>query len=232
LTRHGEFFTLFHAQGKKGIIIMAKNAVLNGTTERQFLIDVACILQRSDLSNLDLRTTEGPEKYHRTHNALIDNYEISISRTPVYGFQTPLHQLLGIGEWMLSADRYERFEVCICENMYSIRFQETPFSNILKNNRNVIMHHGTMSNSSGYYRASAHQKRGLTSSMRNDLYHAANCHLFEPCRDIYQLLDAESMRRRLAATCNLAPVIHKSTDIPSAQQRMLSCIEQHLLKTK
>ena len=206
--------------------------VSNSITERQFLINIACLLQRSDLSKLDLLTTNGPQKHHRTHNVLIDNYEISITRTPMYGYDTPLHQLFRCGEWKLLGHRFERYEIRITENMYNLRTTDIPYSHILYTGGNVIMHHGTMASDMGYYRAGAHQKRGLTSSRCYDLYRSTNYHLFDPCRDIFTLLDCESSRRRLKMHLNNLSPIRNDQDMDNVRNRILGCIEQRLLKTK
>lgn len=216
----------------KGFFIIMTTTVSNSNTERQFLIDIACLLQRSDLSKLDLRTTTGPQKHHRTHSILIDNYEISITRTPVYAYETTLHQLFNRGDWQLLGDRFERYEIYISENMYNIRMVEVPFAAMLHSGYNVVMHHGTMASDMGHYRARSYQKRGLTSKQQYDLYQSPNYHLFEPCRDIFTLLDCESSRRRLNMPLNNLSPIRNGQDMDNARNRMLGCIEQRLLKTK
>ena len=205
------------------------STVSNSTAERQFLIEIACLLQRSDLSKLDLHTINGPQKHHRTHSVLIDNYEISISRTPVYGYDTMLHQLFHFGEWIFLGHRFERYEICITENMYNLRMAEVPYSNILRTGCNVIMHHGTMASDMGYYRANSYQRRGLTSAQQYDLYRSTNYPLFEPCRDIFTLLDCESSRRRLSLPQHELSGV---SDINSVRNKMLLHVENKLLKNK
>ena len=116
--------------------------------ERDFLQDLSTALSEYDLSKLDLRTLPGE---HHAHSALFDNYELNISRTPVYTYKNKFMQFLDVGAWKFVPDVFERYEICILENSQNVRERD-----ILRyagdehfKTHNIIMHRGTMATDRG-----------------------------------------------------------------------------------
>ncbi len=162
--------------------------------EQAFLASIVNTLIGRDLSQLDLKTLPGNP--HHAHSALFDNYEINITRTPVYVHRNKLAQLFGVGDWRFQEDVFERYEIFISENIKNIRAAEiVRYAGAPQiKTHNVIMARGTMATDRGYYPC----PRNYFNSPDADegLYFAQNAHLFAPAKNLYNIFDTEYKRRQ------------------------------------
>ncbi|MBQ2017416.1 MAG: hypothetical protein II208_02740, partial [Alphaproteobacteria bacterium] len=87
------------APGKNYINLTAEQRA-----EAEFLRDLVKILRNTNLAKLDLKGT-ALEGGHREYNILVDNYEISIRRTPVYTYPKKWNRIFCFGKWVFEPDK-------------------------------------------------------------------------------------------------------------------------------
>lgn len=171
------------------------NTEIKKEHEQEFLNTLVALLQDSYLlSQIDLQTKLGE---HRSHSALVENYEINIARTPVFVTRSGLGGLFGRGDWKFEPAKYERYELCISENKYNLRLQD--FDNNYENfyqrkvmPYNIILFAGTMATAEGSFWP---KRRAVSMDRYNDLYVNQNSHLFYNAYRLYEILDNEYLRR-------------------------------------
>ncbi len=193
--------------------------------DRDFLIALVALLKKSNLSRLDLRTNGD---VHHSHSALVENYEINVSRTPVYAYPKKWHRILFWGEWLFEPGKYERYELSVFENLRNQRREDYENKYSLKENLgNDILMSGTMATDLGTYPTTQRLINRSDSNMYN-LFSNQNAHLFVPARQLYELLDNEHNRRIQSHKKYQLPEI-KDCDAQRAMQvRMLENLKRSL----
>ena len=126
------------------------------TREQNFLYDLSRALSECDLSKIDLKTLPGR---HPAHSALFDNYELNVTRTPVFVHKNNFMKVLGIGDWKFQDGVFERYEIYILENAKNMRARDVVRLSDDDSTRthNIIMRYGTMATDRGYFAPSKHQ---------------------------------------------------------------------------
>ena len=161
------------------------------TREQNFLYDLSRALSECDLSKIDLKTLPGR---HPAHSALFDNYELNITRTPVFVHKNGFMKFLGFGDWKFQDGVFERYEIYILENAKNMRAHDVVrlLDGDSMRTHNIVMRYGTMATDRGYFVPS---KRHLTSN-DEEVFYNQNAHLFIPAKQIYNILNAEYNRRQ------------------------------------
>lgn len=202
--------------------------------EAEFIKTLIDIFRNADLSKLDMRTNVfvgsrvGTEDEHREHNVLVDNYEISVRRTPVYAYPKKWNQIFCIGKWIFEPNKYERYQLDINENRYSERradYAHQYYSSAQLGNK--IMSAGTMATGLGHY-VTSRAATGITADAFDNLYMFQNSHLFDSVRELYFILDAEYSRRQNIKHRHNIPNVYTSEHRAAARARMLSYIKTKL----
>lgn len=190
------------------------------TLDRNFLYELSNALSQCDLSNLDLKTLPGA---HRAHSALFDNYELNITRTPVYVYKNGFARFMGFGEWKYQDGIFERYEIYILENAKNVRAHD-----ILRymdarplNTHNIIMQTGTMATDRGCF---VPTKQELTNN-DDDMFYKQNAHLFVPAKQIYNILDGEYNRRQAQVRDYILSDVKSPHGLTIARNRMLNAVK-------
>ena len=190
--------------------------------DSDFLKKLCQMLSEADLSAVDFKTLPG---FHHAHSILFDNYELNISRTPVFVHKNNFMRLLGLGEWKFRMGVYERYEIYILENACNMRANDISRHSIDApiENHNVIMRCGTMATQRGYFAAS---KKDMCKDVENMFYNQ-NSHLFTSAKNIYDILDQEYRRRRKGVRVYAISNIGSEDDLQNVRNRMLDAVRQH-----
>ena len=193
--------------------------------DRDFLMALVALLKKSNLSRLDLKTTGG---VHRTHSALVENYEINVRQTPVFGYPKKWNRILLWGEWLFEPGKYERYELSVFENLRNQRREDYQNEYSLKESLgNDVLISGTMATDLGTYPTTQRFENRSDSNIYN-LFSNQNEHLFVSARQLYELLDDEYNRRVQTHKKYQLPEI-KDCDAQRAMQvRMLEKLKRSL----
>ncbi|MBE6457761.1 MAG: hypothetical protein E7011_03080 [Alphaproteobacteria bacterium] len=156
-------------------------------SQQEFMTGLVNVLAHSDLSKMDLSALVNE---HNAYSALIDNYEIMITRTPVYAYPTPIRRLLCCGNWVFEPGLYERYEVRIFENPKNMRLHQcVSMFGRANTHFNTVLEYGTMSTNRGYYLCNKYEWQNTTDP--ENMYNRQNQHLFVPSKQLYNILDSE-----------------------------------------
>lgn len=184
--------------------------------ERKLLSGLNNILIDSDLSKLDLRTFPGK---HNIHDVLVDNYEIIVSRTPVYTYSNTFARIFCWGRWVFEPGLYERYQLRIFENPHNMRLYDIGCYFGRRNINYVpIIECGTMASDRGYYLCN---RREVDEEVDYEkMFYKQNAHLFEPTKNLYNILDSEYKRRVFSLKKYPLPEIKDASDMKALQLRM------------
>lgn len=190
-----------------------------------FLKNLVILLRDKNLSKLDLKTSGDA---HKSHSALVENYEINIARTPVYTYPTKWHRVFCWGKWMFEPGKYERYELNISENIHNKR--QADYRDEYQNDTllgNIIMQAGTMASNDGYYLTN---KISLNRDTGNyeDLYAKQNAHLFAAARELYNVLDTEYERRRRNCRLYILPGSKDENAQVAMRRRLMENLQRKL----
>lgn len=193
--------------------------------DRDFLMALVALLKKSNLSRLDLKTTG---ELHRTHSALVENYEINVRQTPVFGYPKKWNRILFIGKWMFEPGKYERYEISISENLHNQRQEDYGqlYSTKEKLGNSVLVS-GTMATDLATYPASQRFINHTDSDLSN-LYSNQNAHLFDSARQLYQILDDEYCNRAHSHKKYILPEITDAQARKTMQVRLLENLKRSL----
>ena len=190
-----------------------------------FLKNLVVLLRGKNLSRLDLKTSGDTHKYH---SALVENYEINISRTPVYTYPTKWHRIFCWGKWMFEPGKYERYELNISENIHNKRqadyCAEYPIDAPLGN---MIIQAGAMASDDGYY-LTKNIALNYESGNYEELYTKQNAHLFAAARELYNVLDAEYERRRRDYRLYILPELKDESAQVAMRRRLMENLQRKL----
>ena len=193
---------------------------LKQINDSAFLNRLVGVLKEANLSRIDLRSS-GNE--HRQHSALVENYEINIVRTPVFAYPNNWHRIFCYGRWVYQPDKYERYEVYVSENTYKRRNGDVIFPDV----NNSLLAAGTMATGLGTY-----PKNFRFINRNSDCFDylclMQNPQLFDSARELYNILDAEYLRRQQDIRRYELPKIEKPEDLRRARMRVLDCLQRHL----
>ncbi len=165
--------------------------------EAEFLKELVKVLRNTDLAKLDLKG-EKLEGGHREYNILVDNYEISIRRTPVYTYPKKWNRVFCFGKWMFEPGKYERYQLDITENAFSTRQSDYTHKHLsYAQPGNQLMLAGTMATDMGQFSPSQIYINNNADEFEN-LCTKQNEHLFDAARDLYFILDTEYELRQIA----------------------------------
>ena len=199
---------------------MHSNLTAEQKAEAEFLRNLVKVLRNTNLAKLDLKGTS-LEDGHREYNILVDNYEISIRRTPVYTYPKKWNRIFCFGKWMFEPDKYERYELDITENVFSARQSDYADKYYLSSQLgNQIMLTGTMATDMGQFNPS---KRYINCSDDNfeNLFTKQNKHLFDAARDLYFILNTEYELRQTAVKYHPLSVIETPAQRSAVRARLL-----------
>lgn len=189
--------------------------------DSMFLLDLTNRLAGADLSHLDLRSSGD---FHHRHNLLVENYEIDIVRTPVWGYPEKWRRILCVGRWVFEPGVYERYEICVSENACNKRAKDCLYPRLNHN----IMIAGTMATNLGSFPAKSRLMNQIPDHFEY-LYSLQNPQLFEPAQKLYMFLENESARRRRAdMRTYILPEIKNAEDKRAAQMRLLAQLQKTL----
>ena len=192
---------------------------------RDFLMALVALLKKSNLSRLDLKTTGG---LHRTHSALVENYEINVRQTPVFGYPKKWNRILLWGEWLFEPGKYERYDLSVFENLRNQRREDYQNEYSLKESLgNDVLISGTMATDLGTYPASQRFINHSDSDLSN-LYSDQNAHLFDGARQLYRLLDDEFCNRLHLRKKYILPEINDAQARQAMQVRLLENLKRSL----
>lgn len=203
------------APGKNYINLTAEQRA-----EAEFLRDLVKILRNTNLAKLDLKGT-ALEGGHREYNILVDNYEISIRRTPVYTYPKKWNRIFCFGKWVFEPDKYERYELDITENAFSARqldYAHKYYSSSQLGNQ--IMLAGTMATDMGQFNPSKIYINRSDDNFEN-LCTKQNQHLFDAARDLYFILNTEYELRQIAVKRHDLSDVETPAERSHARARLL-----------
>ena len=188
--------------------------------DRDFLYEISRILYNSDLSKIDLKTIPGT---HRAHSVLFDNYELNITRTPVFVHKNKFMHFFGLGNWKYQDGKYERYEICVMENVRNMRVHDIMryMGDDYHQTHRFLIHYGTMASDQGYFAATKHELTDYS----EDLFYNQNAHLFLSARRIYNALDDEYNRRTGQNCDHKLPVLKTAQELQLARNSMLDCLK-------
>lgn len=193
--------------------------------DRDFLMSLVALLKKSNLSKLDLKTTGD---LYRSHSALVENYEINVRQTPVFGYPKKWHRILFIGKWMFEPGKYERYEVSVSENLHNQRQEDYGHLYSAKEKLgNTVLVSGTMATDLATYPASQRFINHSDSDLSN-LYSDQNAHLFDGARQLYRLLDDEFCNRLHLRKKYILPEINDAQARQAMQVRLLENLKRSL----
>lgn len=194
-------------------------------SQRDFMTDLVNILAHSDLSKLDISTFVAE---HNVYSALIENYEISIARTPVYVLPKLFRNIKSWGRWEFKPGTHERYEVRIFENSKDMRLRKCVRIYGRENVKfNTVLEYGTMASCDGYYLCSRYERDNASDV--NNMFHDQNKHLFVPTKQLYNILDSEYNRRASTAKDYKLSDINFKDDI---YNKILHTVREQFLNTK
>ena len=192
--------------------------------EIEFLNSLLNIMKSSDLSKLDLKTTQEPGSMHKEHSVLVENYEINILRTPVYVYPDGGKGIFSMGEWKFEPGKYERYRLDVTENHTNKRVDDCPGNTLLPGQILLV---ATMATSLGRYKVSK-----LFLNRNTDIYEdlccKQNAHLFAYARELYNVLDGENIRRRKDIVFYNVPESYTATSRANARNQLLKKLELKL----
>lgn len=203
-------------QNKQQILTTAQ------TLDSNFLYELSNALSTRDLSTLDLKTLPGT---HHAHSALFDNYELNITRTPVFVYPNGFARFIGFGKWKYQDGIFERYEIYILENARNARACDILHYADARplHTHNIIMQTGTMATDRGCF---VPTKRGLTNN-DDELFYKQNAHLFVPAKQIYNILDGEYNRRQAQLKNYILSDVSGVSDLLVARNNMLNAVKQN-----